>query len=268
VKPPPFAASAGDAWSYEPHTQEICGGHSIMTGPKLTFLIGGSDAYEAMTDEFLAAAGGRDARIALLLQGGERWPQYVPHYAEPWLRRGVTSVQPVAPGPQDMLDLGSTREVLQWATGIFVGGGDTPRYHRLYASEPLGTLIRERYEQGVPFAGVSAGAMLAMEHCVFLAVETADKTLQIVRGLNLVPDVIIGVHYTEQNALPEMIEAMARTRTRKGLGIDDGACAVFDGGRFAGVLGQSVYEVEMQDFERQVYDLAECQLKFPGSERA
>jgi cyanophycinase len=233
-----------------------------MMGAKLTFLIGGSDAYEAMTDEFLAAAGGRTARIALLLQGGERCAAYVPRYAEPWARRGISRYQPVMPGPDGMLNLERTREILQWATGIFVGGGDTPLYHRLYASEPVGALIRERYEEGVPFAGVSAGAMLAMERCVFLAIETADKTLQVVRGLNLVRDLIIGVHYTEQNALPEMIEAMARTRTRRGLGIDDGACAVFDGGRFAGVLGQSVYEVEMQDFEQRMYSLVECRMQY------
>jgi cyanophycinase len=238
-----------------------------VTGPRLVFLIGGSDAYEAMTDEFLAAAGGHAARIALLLQGGERCAEYVPHYAAPWVRRGIARYQPVMPGPEGILNLARTQQTLQWATGIFVGGGDTPLYHRLYASEPVRAWIRERYEQGVPFAGVSAGAVLALERCVFLAEETPDRTLQVVRGLSLVRDVIIGVHFTEGNALPEMIEAMARTRTKKGLGIDDDACAVFDAGRFAGVLGQSVYEIEMQDFEQGVYSTAECKTEFstPGS---
>ena len=66
-----------------------------------------------------------------------------------------------------------------------------------------------------------------------------------------------GVHYTEQNALPDMIEAMALTRTRRGLGIDDAACAVFDHGQFAGALGQSLYEVEMQDFGQRLYTCTE-----------
>jgi cyanophycinase len=167
-----------------------------------------------------------------------------------------------------MLDLDRTREILRWATGIFVGGGATPLYHRLYASGPIGALILERYEQGVPFAGVSAGAMVAMERCIFEAEETPDRTLQVVPGLALIRDLIIEVHFTERNALPVMVEAMGRTRTKTGLGIDDGACAVFDDGRFAGVLGQLVYKVEMQDFEQWGYSIVECQVKYSRPEPA
>jgi cyanophycinase len=228
-----------------------------MASHRLVFLIGGSDAYEVMADEFLAAAGGPAARIALLLADGERLALRLKHYSAPWVRQGVSSVQPAFPGADGMLDLGRAEEILQTATGIFIGGGHTPTYQRLYATGPAATLIRERYEQGVPVAGVSAGAMVAMEQCVFLAVETPDQTLQVVTGLSLVKDLIIGVHYTEQNALPDMIEAMALTRTRRGLGIDDAACAVFDHGQFAGALGQSLYEVEMQDFGQRLYTCAE-----------
>ena len=239
-----------------------------MSSPRLVFLIGGSDAYEAMADEFLAAAGGPAARIALLLQDGERLAQRLAHYTEPWVRRGVTAVQPVFPGPDGLLDLARAEETLQWATGIFIGGGNTPLYHRLYATGAGGALNRARYRHGVPIAGVSAGAMVAMEHCVIEPSETPDKTLQVVPGLGLVKNLVIGVHFTEQNALPGMIEAMARTRTKRGLGIDDGACAVFDRGKFAGVLGQVVYEIEMQDFERRVYSTAECKLEYAGSQSA
>jgi len=235
-----------------------------MSSPQLTFLLGGSDAYEAMADEFLAAAGGRAARIALLLPDGERLSQRLEHYCEPWTRRGVSAVLPVFPEANGMLNLNHTREILQAATGIFAGGGDTPVYHRLYAGGRQRALIRRRCEQGVPFAGVSAGAMLAMQRCVFLAVETPERTLQVVPGLGLVSELVIGVHYTEQNALPEMIEAMAQTHTRQGLGIDDGACAVFDADRFAGVLGRTVYEIEMQDFERRAYTTAECTRQYAG----
>ncbi len=228
-----------------------------MAAHRLTFLIGGSDAYEGMAGPFLAAAGGPAARIALLLQGGDRWPQYVLHYARPWMRRGVNCVLPVAPRLNEVLDLERARNILQAATGIFIGGGNTPTYHRLYGTGPVAALIRERYERGVPIAGVSAGAMVLMEQCVFLAEETPTQALQVVPGLGLVRDLIIGVHYTEQNALPDMIEAMVLTRTTRGLGIDDGACAVFDDGAFAGALGQSFYDVEMRDFERRRYTCTE-----------
>src|SRR5690606_31839500 len=156
----------------------------------------------------------------------------------PWVRRGTTGILPVAPRPNGVLDLQRTREILQAATGIFVGGGDTPTYHRLYATGPVADLIRRRYEQGVPIAGVSAGAMVLMEQCVFLPEETPEQTLQVVPGLVLVRHLIIGVHYSEQNALPDMVEAMVQTRTERGMGIDDAACAVYDHGRLAGALGR------------------------------
>ena len=120
----------------------------------------------------------------------------------------------------------------------------------------------------MPFAGVSAGALLALEKCVLSAEETSDNSLQMVAGLNLARDIVIGVHFTATHALPEMLEAMAQTRTRNGLGIDDEACAVFDDGRFIGVLGQQVYEVEMDDFEKRTYCVAECRVKYPSLDAA
>ncbi len=233
-----------------------------MTCHKLAFLIGGSAAHEEHPDGFLAAAGGRAARIALLLQGGEGWERYLPFYTDPWTQRGVTQYQAVAPGPDGVLDLEQARRILQWATAIYVGGGRTPTYHQLYASGPVGALITERHEQGVPYAGLSAGAVLAMEACVFEPSESADGKLQVVPGLGLLKGWVIGVHFTSQNALPEMLEVMARTRTPKGLGIDDEACAVFNCGRFVGVLGHSVYEIEMPDFEQRAYRTTECKIPY------
>jgi cyanophycinase len=231
---------------------------------KLVFLIGGDVAYEAMADAFLAAAGGTSARIALLLQGGERWAQYLPNYTEPWTRRGITDYQPVIPEADGALNVDRTQEILQQATGIFIGGGHTPTYHRLYAAGPTGKLIRERYEQGIPIAGVSAGALLACEDCVFSVDEQPDKTLHIVSGLSLVRDLVLGVHFTARNALPEMLEVMAQTRTKTGLGLDDAACAVFENGRFMGVLGQGVYEIAMEDFEKRLYRVTECTVAYSG----
>lgn len=236
-----------------------------MTSHKLVFLIGGSDAYDSMADEFLAAAGGHTAQIALLLQGGKRWSEYVSGYVEPWTRRGATVYQPVVPGANGRLNLTRARQILRSATGIFIGGGHTPAYHRLFATDPIRALIRERHDQGVPVAGVSAGALVALQACVLSADETPDKCLQIVPGLDLVRDVVIGVHFTSTNALPEMIEVMAKTRTKIGLGIDDGACAVFDKGRFRGILGQSVYEIEMRDFEKQTFRQRECMAAYSSS---
>jgi cyanophycinase len=229
----------------------------MLNSNKRAFLIGGSAAYESMADAFIAAAGGKAAHIALLLQGAEGWQRYLSSYSEPWIRRGVTSYQLIIPESDGELNWEKAEEILRTATAIFIGGGHTPTYHRLYATGPMAALIQERYQQGIPYAGISAGALLALENCVFFSDETPNKTIQIVPGLNLVKDVLIGVHFTATNPLPEVVEAMSRTHTKKARGIDDEACIVYENGNFKGILGQHVFNIEMDDFEKRSYHIVE-----------
>ena len=228
-----------------------------MMSHRLLFLLGGSAAFDVVAEEFVPAAGGCDATIALLMQGGRGWEKYVPDYVQPWIRWGASRYYPIAPDENGTLDLDAVSAKLCEATGIFIGGGHTPTYHRLYATEPIRSLLRASYHKGVPIAGVSAGALITPEICMLTPDETDDGSLQIVAGLGLVSDIIIGVHFTELNARPGVLEAMARTRTRTGWGIDEPACAVFEDGEFKGVLGQSVYEIAMSDFETRDYRMVE-----------
>jgi cyanophycinase len=223
----------------------------------LLFLLGGSAAFDVFAEEFVPAAGGGDVTIALLMQGDCEWEKYVPEYTEPWIRQGVSRYYPIAPDENGALDMEAASAKLREATGIFIGGGHTPTYHRLYATEPIRGIIRESYGKGVPMAGMSAGALIAPEICVLPPDETDDGSLQIVDGLGLISDVIVGVHFTEWNALPSVLEVMARTQTRTGWGIDDSACAVFEDGELKGTLGRSVYEVVMTDFEARDYRMTE-----------
>jgi cyanophycinase len=171
-----------------------------MMSRRLLFLLGGSAAFDVVAESFVPAAGGREATIALLLQGGRGWEKYVPEYTQPWTRRGVSRYYAIAPDENEnengTLDLDKVSSKLRQASGIFIGGGHTPTYHRLYATEPIRSLIRERYDEGVPIAGVSAGALIAPEICALYPDETQDSALEIVTGLGLVSDVIVGVHFT------------------------------------------------------------------------
>ena len=220
---------------------------------RVAYLIGGSPAFAVTAPEFVTAAGGSDARIALLMQGGPDWQKYVPEYTNPWLEQGVSHYDVIVPGADGKLDLQNVLPTLQQATGIFVGGGHTPTYHLLYATEPVRSIIRQQYEKGIPFAGVSAGALIACEYGLFSAAESSDGALHVVKSLGLLHDLVIGVHFSELNALPDMLEAMARTKIAGGWGIDEAACAVFQDGRFKKALGQDVYRIVMTDWENKTY---------------
>jgi len=226
-----------------------------MTTSRLLYLLGGSTAYEAFADEFVTASGGHDARIAVLAQTGEGWEKHKAEITQPWTRRGVTQYEPIVSGENGLLNLELASAVLYRATGIFIGGGHTPTYHRLFATEPVRTIIRERYQDGIPVAGVSAGALISLEICQLTQDETGSDKLQIVQGLGLAKGFVIGVHFTEWNALSEVLEVMSKTRTMVGLGIDEPACAVCENENFTKVLGRSVHKIEMTDFENMAYGI-------------
>ncbi|MBN1661785.1 MAG: Type 1 glutamine amidotransferase-like domain-containing protein [Anaerolineae bacterium] len=206
------------------------------------FLLGGSAVFDPVFDEFVPLAGGPEAEIALLMQGGSNWQKYVPGYADAWLQRGVKVCHPVVPGESGHLDVECVLATLRRATGIMIGGGHTPTYHALYAAEPVRGAIRARYEAGVPVAGVSAGALIAVRDCVLDRDETGGEEARPAPGLGLV-DLVLQPHFTAGGRLPALLEAMACTRKDTGWGIDDAACMVFENERLARVLGERVYWV-------------------------
>lgn len=224
---------------------------------ELLFSLGGDAAFEVTAWEFVPSAGGRGAQIALLLQGGREWERYVPRYVEPWLKLGIAGYRVIVPDEGGKLNLERATATLRWATGIFIGGGHTPTYHRLYAMEPIRSVICERYDEGVPIAGMSAGALIAPEICVLQDEDSSEGTFRIEDGLGLMKEALVGVHFSERNALPTLLEAMSKTRTKTGWGIDEPACAVFENGRFKGALGRPVHEIVMTDFETKAYRIIE-----------
>jgi cyanophycinase len=167
----------------------------------------------------------------------------------------VTRIQPIAPDEGGELDLEYAATIIRSATGLFVGGGHTPTYQRLYAEPPLGPLLRQRYVSGVPYAGLSAGAMIALDPCVLAPEETQQGRLELAPGLGLLTGCLMEPHFTELNALPNLLESMARARIGTGWGVDEPACAVFEDDVFAGVLGRSVTRVTMTSFESRTYSL-------------
>jgi cyanophycinase len=221
------------------------------------YLLGGSAAFDVVAEEFVPAAGGHQGTIALLLQSGSGWEKYVPEYTEPWTRRAVVHHHVIVPDESGAWDTDRVAAKLGEATGIFIGGGHTPTYRQLYATEPVRSVIRERYRAGIPVAGVSAGAFIALEDCVLDADEVGADSLRIEAGLGLVSNLVIEVHFTERDRLSDLLEAMVRLEAHTGWGIDEPACMVLEDGELTHVLGRSVYKVEMLDPAARTYTMAE-----------
>ena len=198
------------------------------------FLCGDQPGTEASAGAFVAAAGGAGRTITLLLQGGPDWQRYVPRYAEPWAAHGA-SCAVIVPGPDGMLDLDQTAATLRAADAIFIGGGHTRTYHRLYTTPPVRDLIRAAHARGVPVGGVSAGALLLPEVCV-TTYRGADDPHWQGAGIGLLHDLLVGVHFSEWQGEAGLVAMQRVTAIQTAWGIDAGACAVFEDGRFSHVL--------------------------------
>ena len=218
------------------------------------FLLGGSAAFEIAAAEFSSASGGRDANVALLLQGGPNWQKYVAEYVRPWAEHGATRYAVIVPDDHGKLNLSDLTATLSKSTGIFIGGGHTAAYRLLYATEPVRSVIRTRYSEGIPIAGCSAGALIAPEICAFHPGE-GDEGKLVADGLGLISGFVVGVHFSGENVLSNLLAAMAASHTLSAWGIDDSACVMFEENRFKCVLGHSAYEINMTDFATKTYSI-------------
>lgn len=226
---------------------------------KQMFLFGDvADNFELTSIPFVEAAGGPSAKIALLLMGGSEWEKYVSRYRDPWIRLGAAEVIPIVP-IEDSTELSAEAiSCLRNCSGIFIGGGDTRKYHRIYACTEVRAIIRELYQSSVPFGGVSAGALISTGACTisggkvitpineyfigaksyFDPTEDGDVQLTVGEGLGLLQDCVIEVHFSETGRFPRLVSAMELTKSTYGFGIDEPICLEIREGKFVRVYGR------------------------------
>ena len=227
---------------------------------RLVFFVGGSPSFSAVADEFVPAAGGSDAHILVCMsRPGPDRKKYVPDFIFPWIERGVERFSIMGSEDLETIDAERFQRHANDATGIFFAGGSTALYQKLYCADPIADIIRSRSQEGVPIAGVSAGALILLEHCrISLEGECGEARVRMEQGIGLVKDVLVEAHFTERDLLPRLLETMRQTKTHLAYGIDDGACAVFRDGRFDHSIGSYVHRVQVTDFETKQYDVLRC----------
>lgn len=218
-----------------------------MSRTRLAFLLGGYAAFGASAEAFVSACGGADSRIALLFQNADREGRHYAEYAKPWREHGATEIALLGRDRDGHFDVEAALGELRAATGIFIGGGHTPTYYQLYAMEPLRSAILARHAEGVPFGGMSAGAMLAARYCVTRDGESGMLSVQ--AGLGIA-DELVAVHFTERGQLPTVLEQMAAAGVRRALGLDEATCVVFRDGVLHDVIGPPAHEITLESGTR------------------
>ena len=233
----------------------------MRAGPMSSAFLYGDvrESFGSLSEPFVRASGGQRARIALLMLPHSE--KFAPIYRRAWLKAGAGQVTPIYPPTSLTLTRDQLRTIEQ-STGIFMSGGSTATYQRIYGSKVVSRLIRELYIAGAPYGGVSAGAMMACDRCVLGGSSVRTRTnefqlasdefvesivkehpaeppgLVIKKGLGLVKDCVLEPHFTEWGMFPLLLEAMRLTRSRVGMGLDGPICLELQGGSKATVRGR------------------------------
>ncbi len=207
------------------------------------FLIGGgwSEAgFPHTYGPFVAAAGGGSSPIACILLDEEERDEYFARSAAAFAALGADHVFPVFVSPERPLQHSDVRD----AAGILVGGGLTPEYHDAIVPA-AGSWLREMVENGTPYAGFSAGAMIAPEAGIIggwklrqgstdLAICSEDVSedeeyLDIRPGIGLVA-FAVDVHASQYGTPTRLRHAVKSGQVPQGWAVDeDTAIEVADG---------------------------------------
>lgn len=196
-------------------------------------LLGGgwADDETAWTGRFVDEArerAGGDPTIAVVLWAEDEasGAQWHGDYRDDLTRLGageVRIVQLTSARALDATDLGG-------ADGIFVGGGLTPGYHA--AIMPAADTIRGLVASGVPYAGFSAGAMIAGDVALLGGwriggVEVTQRSsgeglddVTLDAGLGLV-DLVVDVHVAQYGNLGRVVAIVHSGLADRVVGIDE-----------------------------------------------
>jgi cyanophycinase len=200
-------------------------------------LIGGGRAEDYPGDvyvEFIAEAAARASvagravpRIGVVLVGGgDDAPFYAAAYRDQLMRAG--GCEPVV----SQVDEGElfSSSILTGIDGLLIGGGHTPSY--LEAVQPLVDEIRLLVADGLPYAGFSAGAMIAADRAIIGGWQIGDvevcpeetgedlDEVTIAEGIGLV-DLAIDVHAAQWGTLSRLVAATEAGLVDGGVAIDE-----------------------------------------------
>ena len=187
---------------------------------------------------FVALAGGRDAKIAVISTASSMGPEAGQRYRSIFTELGAERVMPLHAVTRTQANDEHIARQVRDATGVFLTGGNQLRLSSMIGGTRLADAIMTRFQAGSVVAGTSAGASAVSSHMIAFGASGATpkhRMAQIAAGLGLLPGVIVDQHFQQRNRLGRLLSLIAQNPSLLGLGVDEDT---------AGVVGpDSVMEV-------------------------
>ncbi|WP_042143956.1 Type 1 glutamine amidotransferase-like domain-containing protein [Paucisalibacillus sp. EB02] len=205
---------------------------------KHLFLFGGGSPFtKAFAKKFAELSTGGPIAI-LFLNGGE---PIIPRYTnllEEFHHHEFTNI----PLPLTLVE--KAINLINQSKGIIICGGDSIGYAENIVDTPISEAIRGAYENAVPIAGFSAGALISPEVCVISARDSGLEKYYKRDGVGLLSDTLIAVHFTQWDEQDHLRQITSDFPTTYNYGIDENTGLYFKDDNLQEIEGGGVYSIK------------------------
>ena len=208
------------------------------------FAIGGAEAKlrrRSVLAAFVAAAGGADARIAVVPSASSLGDEVVEVYRAVFTSLGAREVISLRPQSRAEAADPDLVEPLGKVSAIFMTGGNQLKLSAYMTGTPFGDGIHEAYQRGAVVGGTSAGASILADHMIAFGSGGAtprQRMSQLSAGLGLLPGVVVDQHFEQRNRYGRLLSLVAQSPALLGMGVDEDTAAVVREGRRLEVVGR------------------------------
>jgi cyanophycinase len=187
-------------------------------------LIGGGTRPAQALEKFVAIAGGNQSRILVITWATRDASTFEIIQAE-LKRYGAHIIEASSMQPETEAELLQTMEQIKNASAIYFTGGDQTRILSVLSYSPIKKLLQEKYQQGVVFAGTSAGTAI-MSHIALTGVADLStinaSKVEVTQGLGLLPNnIIVDQHFIVRSRYNRLAALVFATPNSIGLGVDE-----------------------------------------------
>ncbi len=215
----------------------------------ILFAIGGAEAKlrrRTVLEAFVAAAGGSDARIAVVSSASSLGGEVAEVYTRVFTSLGAQQVTSLRPESRAQAHDPDLVDALGKVSAVFMTGGNQLKLSSLITGTPFGDAIQEAYQRGVAVGGTSAGASIMAEHMIAFGAGGStpkQRMSQLSAGLGLLRGVVIDQHFEQRNRYGRLFSLIAQSPALLGLGIDEDTAAVVHEGSRLEVIGRGAVTV-------------------------
>ncbi len=214
-------------------------------------IAGGGPMPREVVDQFLSAAGGKDASILVVSNAFSDEPPEEQKVCGWLTAAGASNVHQLHACDMDDVCSPDVHSQLQKAGGVWFTGGRQWRLVDAYLDTPVQSLFHAVLSRGGVIGGTSAGATIQGEYLVRgNPLGSSDMTTEgYERGFGFLPGVAIDQHFTQRTRFEDMTGLKKQFPQLVGLGIDESTALIVRGTTME-VVGKSQVAV----FDRQPND--------------